>query len=255
MEQTLSRHQMTRHRLEPMRRLLTVAGIEELTPKMRRIRFASPDLHDFVSLSPDDHVRLFAPLASDSDEVCARDYTPRAFDAVAGELTIDFATHEAGPATLWALRAKVGDQVKIGGPRGSMVAPDDFDFYLLVGDETALPSIGRRLETLRPGVVVATAVIVDDPKEIQSFTTRANWTPLWIFRAAGGASDAEALQAALWDWQAPPGEGYVWIAAEARTARDLRRYMIERRGHPAEWLKAAGYWVRGEAGATKKFQD
>ena len=80
-----------------------------------------------------------------------RDYTPRAFDAAGNRLTIDFALHDAGPATAWALNARPGETLLIGGPRGSTVVPDDFDFYLLAGDETALPSIGRRLESPASG--------------------------------------------------------------------------------------------------------
>jgi NADPH-dependent ferric siderophore reductase len=53
-------------------------------------------------------------------------------------LTIDFAIHLAGPHQ-WAAAAKVGDRLDIGGPRGSAVVPDDFDWYLLIGDEARCP--------------------------------------------------------------------------------------------------------------------
>jgi len=28
--------------------------------------------------------------------------------------------------------------------------------------------------------------------------------------------------------------------------------MLQERGHPKAWLKAAGYWVRGKAGESEK---
>jgi NADPH-dependent ferric siderophore reductase len=37
---------------------------------------------------------------------------------------------------------------------------DDFDWWLLIGDETALPSIGRRVEGLAAGVHAITLVAV-----------------------------------------------------------------------------------------------
>lgn len=37
------------------------------------------------------------------------------------------------------------------GPRGSFVVPLEYDWHLLVGDESALPAIARRLEELPPG--------------------------------------------------------------------------------------------------------
>jgi NADPH-dependent ferric siderophore reductase len=129
---------------------------------------------------------------------------------------------------------------------------DDFDHYLLIGDESALPAIGRRVEGLRGGVPVTTVVVVDGPEHVQSFETRADWSPVWAFRRGEHADDATLLRRALTGWAAPSGDGYVWIAAEAGVARRLRDHMLEDRGHPKAWLKAAGYWVRGKAGAHEK---
>ena len=219
---------------------------------MRRIAFTSPGLHDFTSPSPDDHIKLFLPDASSASGVCLRDYTPRRFDAGKHALTIDFAMHEAGPATAWARKAVPGDTLEIGGPKGSTVVQDDFDFYLLAGDETALPSIGRRVEGLRSGVHVTTLVIVDGPEEVQHFQTFADWRPIWAFRGGKDRDDSALLQTAFAKWQAPAGEGYVWIAAEAEVARSLRDTLLNDRGHPKAWLKASGYWVKGKPGAADK---
>ncbi len=172
-------------RRETRRRLVRVAAVEQITPKMRRIHFASLDLHDFESLAPDDHVKLFVPnpvTAGGNGNPCMRDYTPRAFDPMQGTLTIDFALHEAGPATAWALAAQPGDAVEIGGPRGSVIVADDFDWYLLIGDETALPAIGRQVESLRAGVPVKTITVISDDAERLAFTTRAAWQAVWVCR-------------------------------------------------------------------------
>jgi NADPH-dependent ferric siderophore reductase len=168
---------------------------------------------------------------------------------------VDFAVHEAGPATRWALATRPGDQLAIGGPKGSMVVADDFDFYLLVGDESALPSIGRRAESLRAGVPVTTVVVIDGPDDVQQFETKAGWTPIWVFRNGEQTDDGALLRQALTkSWLTPEGEGYVWIAAEAKVARHLRDYMLIDRGQPKNWLKASGYWARGQAGVSDKLE-
>ncbi|HEY8332598.1 MAG TPA: siderophore-interacting protein [Tardiphaga sp.] len=246
------RHQVVRVRHETRRRGLTVVSRQLLTPHMLRLGFTSPELHDFVSASHDDHIKLFFP-SRDGIEPAMRDFTPRRFDTASNTLVIDFALHEAGPATQWAAAAEIGDTLEIGGPRGSSVVPDDFDWHLLIGDETALPAIGRRVEELREGAPVTTFVI-GGAGETQHFETRASWTPHWITRHAA-FDDAELLHAALADHPLPGGDGFVWIAAEASVARHLRRYLIEERGHPRQWIKAAGYWKRGHADAHEKIED
>lgn len=241
----MSKHEITRVRHEVRRRLLTVSAVERLTPHMLRITLTSPDLHDFVSASFDDHVKLMFP--GDGDAPVMREYTPRRFDAALNTLVIDFALHDAGPATDWAEQAKVGDTLQIGGPRGSAVIPDDFDWYLLIGDETALPAIGRRLQELRTGVPAASFVIGD----AQPIATNANWTARWIARD-GTADDATLLRNALANYTLPDGKGFVWIAAEAAAARSLRGFIVDERGHPKAWTKAAGYWTLGKADTSEK---
>ena len=237
------RHRITRSRREPRRRSLTVTAVERLTPKMQRISFASPDLHDFVSDAPDDHIKLFF---DDGSGRCMRDYTPRRFDPALGTLTIDFALYQAGPATAWALAAQPGERLEIGGPRGSTIVPDDFDWYLLIGDETALPAIGRRIEELRTGVPVISIVVVDGDSERQDVATQADWTPRWVFRS-GDDDDAALLRRSLARITLPRGDGFVWIAAEANVARDLKEEITDRLGHPPARLKSSGYWTRGGA--------
>jgi NADPH-dependent ferric siderophore reductase len=250
------RHMATRIRHELRRRMLTVTSTELLTPHMQRFGFTSPDLHDFVSASHDDHIKLFFPgdgEDADGRKSCMRDFTPRRFDRSRRTLFIDFALHEAGPAMCWAASARVGDMLEIGGPKGSVVVPDDFDWYVLIGDETALPAIGRRVEELRKDVPVATFVLTE-AGETQDFDTMAAWTPRWIARDAS-SDDPSLLRAALADYALPKGEGFVWIAAEASLARHIRSYIVGDLGHPRQWTKAAGYWKRGHADAHEKIED
>jgi len=241
----MERHQIQRVRHETRRRSLTITGIEG--PRMKRMTFAG-DLEGFVSASADDHIKLFFAEGM-------RDFTPRAFDIAKGEITIDFALHEAGPAAFWAQGAKIGDGLEIGGPRGSAVVPDDFDWYVLLGDETALPAIGRRVEGLRAGVPVISVVAVQDAQDAQSFVTQADWQGHWATRAGQAGDDADRMIAVLDGLALPDGEGFVWIAGESEMARRLRAYILEQRGHNRAWIKAAGYWTRGQADAHGAIVD
>lgn len=250
-------HETRRLRHEARRRTLTVETVERLTPRMLRIGFKASDLDQFVSASPDDHIKLFFPTAGGSGDDGSRqmrDFTPRWFDIAQSRLVIDFALHDEGPATNWAALAKPGDNLEIGGPRGSVVVPDDFDWYLLIGDESALPAIGRRVEEAQPGTSIATVVVVQSLAEAQRLRTDADWNPTWVVRD-GVSDDAALLLRALRGTDLPSGDGFVWIAAETDIVRTIRAYMLDERRHPRGWMRAAGYWTRGNADTKADFEN
>ncbi len=78
-------------------RRTTVSQVEMIAPKMKRITVKSDELRGFTSLGFDDHVKLIFPNADGqlnlappgtegASERVMRDFTPRRFDAEAGEL-------------------------------------------------------------------------------------------------------------------------------------------------------------------------
>lgn len=245
---------ITRHRHELKFRKLTVKETSYITPNMIRILFEGDDLADFVSLGFDDHVKLFIPTPK-GGETEKRDYTPRFFDTDARTLAIDFAVHDAGPATRWAIDARPGDTLEIGGPRGSMVVTPGFGWWLLIGDETALPAIGRQIEELPAGTRVISIVAISDDRDEQSFSTLADHQAIWLRRPLERADDPAPVLDALRGLALPQGEGFAWIGAEVHVARAARDHLVRERGHPLPWTKAAGYWRKGVADAHEKAMD
>ncbi|MBY5313313.1 siderophore-interacting protein [Rhizobium leguminosarum] len=248
-DQASSTPGIERIRHETRRRLLTVESVVDITPSMRRVILAGDDLADFISLGADDHIKIFIPTADGGEE--RRDYTPRRYDNAERRLTIDFALHEAGPVTKWAIDASPGDRLEIGGPRGSAVVSATVKRWLLIGDETALPAIGRRIEESGAGTVVTTIAAVTGPSEEQTFETSAELHVRWAHRPLSQATDATALLKLLSTVDIQP-ETFIWVAAEASVTRDIRAYLLER-GCPLGWIKASGYWVFGKADTTEKF--
>jgi NADPH-dependent ferric siderophore reductase len=227
------------------RRTLTVAERRQLSPNFLAIRFACDDLSDFVSLSEDDHIKLFFEGAVEaSGKPPMRDYTPRRWDKVAGTFEVEFALHDdPGPATAWAVGAQPGDTVEIGGPRGSMVVGDGFDWYWMIGDEAALPAIGRYLDERPDGKIDAFIAVANAAEQIP-LNPSAQHSISWVHRAAHAATDPAPLLAALATRPFPAGDGFIWIAAEAGVAKSVRAH-VEAAGHPSEQLKAKGYWTAG----------
>lgn len=239
-QEHLAKPMVQRQQLERVRRNLTVTQVESLTPRMVRVTLSGNELAGFVSHSPDDHIKVFFPAPDGSSQ--GRDYTPRRFDRERKLLTIDFALHEGGLGSTWAQQAKVGDAITIGGPRGSTVISAPGAWWLLIGDATALPSIGRRLEEAAEGTQIIAVVAVEGKGEEQRFETRADLKMIWVHCTQAQAADAGPMLKVIGEMKLPEGPGFIWIGAETEVARALRAYFIDTLGHSSEWIKASAYW-------------
>jgi NADPH-dependent ferric siderophore reductase len=248
-----------RHEIKVRR--VQVQRIEPVSAHFLRIRFSSESLHDFVSASFDDHAKLMLPatpgralvlpqpgpdglaLPPGAEKPAMRDYTPRQFDRIAGTLDIEFVLHGDGIASRWAESARPGDEVGLGGPRGSFVVPMGFDWHLLVGDESAVPAIARRLEELPETAQAITVIETGDAADRRTFSSRARLQAHWI---ETGATDALARAVAA--LKLPSGEGFAWAAGEAASIAAVRQALVEGHGLDKARVRASAYWKRGSVG-------
>ncbi|MFS2167605.1 siderophore-interacting protein [Variovorax sp. Varisp62] len=248
---------------------LTVKTAQRVTPHLIRITLAGDDLAGFTSPGFDDHAKIFFPDATGKltlptagpegpiwpeGRPTMRDYTPRRHDATAGTLEIDFALHEAGPATHWAEQARPGDVVGVGGPRGSFIVPTKFDWHLLIGDDTALPAISRRLAELPAGARAVVLAEVDSEADEIPFDTQAELTLKWVHRRGTEPGLSPVLLDALKAMQLPAGDFHAWVGCESAIAKALRAHLVGERGANPKWTRASGYWRRG-AVATHDSHD
>src|SRR5690606_36370250 len=139
----------------------------------------------------------------------------------------------------------------IGGPRGSMVVPFAFDWYLLVGDETALPAIGRRIEEMPEGAKAIAILEVDNPAEEQSFASNADLTLHYVHRNGDPAGPTTVLADAVTSTAFPEGVAYAYVAGEVTMSHAVRDHLTSERGFNPEYIKAAGYWRYGVADAQE----
>lgn len=256
-------------------RRVTVRSVHQVTPRMRRVVLGGEELAAFTRdgtghpafAAPgfDDHIKLI--LAADGDVHAAlpaqlphgiewtpaehrltRDYTPRRVDPEAGELHLDFVVHGDGPAEAWSAAAREGDELWFVGPKSSLRLPERLDWIQLVGDETALPAIGRFLDERPLDAPAHVLVTVSDDSARQELALREGDTVTWVVAEPG---DAEALEAAVRALPVEAGEGYVWAAAESRALLPVRRYLQREQKLPKDRLNVTGYWHREEAPAPE----
>jgi NADPH-dependent ferric siderophore reductase len=257
-DQTL--FELIRH---PLRiRMLQVVRTKSLAPRMRRITLAGAELEGFVSLAPEDHVKLFFPRPGELKPIVpslgplgvvlpklgpkpsGRDYTPLRFDAVAQELDIDFFLHGGGVGAVWASRATPGDVVGVAGPRGSHVLKREFAWQLFVGDETALPEMALRIARLPATSTAIGVFMVDDAENELRALLRPHADVRWVHRRS--TNDAAAsLVSAVRAIELPNRDGFAWLAGEASEVRAVYRHLLGEHTLVASRIRVSGHWKRG----------
>jgi NADPH-dependent ferric siderophore reductase len=241
-------------------RVAQVVRTSRLTPHMIRVVLGGEGLAGFPAGAFTDHyVKLLFPppgatygVPYDVEQLpqelrpVTRTYTVRAWDAAAGELTVDFVHHgDEGVAGPWAAAAQPGDLIQLMGPGGAYTPHPDADWHLLAGDESALPAIGAALERLPPGARALVYVEVAGPEEEQAELVAAGGVELvWVHR--GEAAPGETLVAAVRGARLPDGTGHVFVHGEAAAVRELRRHLRAERGLDPEFTSVSGYWRLGD---------
>lgn len=242
-------------------RVLQVARTFQLTPRMRRLVLAGPEIE---GMKAGPNLKLLIPpegLAAPKwplqgadgrplwpeppERPMVRTYSVRRLDRAKGELTVDFVLHGAeGVAARFAARAAPGDAVGIGGPGGRDLPLADF--HLLAGDQSGLPSIAAILERLPADAVGVAFVEVPDAAEELDLARPHGVRLVYLHRGGAPAGTTTLLQDAVCGLPWPEGRRVsAWVAAESAAARTLRGYLRDTRHLPPRDLVVVGYWKRG----------
>jgi NADPH-dependent ferric siderophore reductase len=253
-----------RRRPAPTFHPVSVAGISELTPRMRRITFTGEKLAEYPVDGPATHFKLLLPAPGQTEVTVPqvgpdgpiwpdprplrRTYTPRYVDRPGQRLVVDFVLHgDGGPASAWAAAAAVGDRVVVTGARGAYRIDPDADWTLLVADETALPAVGTILDKAPAGARVLLVAEVADQAEQLKFDTAADLDTVWCHRGQTHAGFGTQAAQAVRDLALPAGRGACWVGLEATAMRAVRRHLLGERGLDADQLYTRGYWKLGAA--------
>lgn len=264
-------HERRIERFPLKRRVLEVAEVERVTPRMIRVHLEGADFEGLRSDNFADHVKLWFPgedgehvLPIVEDDRCLnfrvpgavfRDYTIRAIDYEKQRVSIDFVAHDHGPAGRWAANAESGQKLGVLGPRGTVSMTGQYDYHVLVADETALPAAARYIEELPSDAKVLAFFEVVDAAEEQTLHAPEDSEITWLHRGEAEAGSTELLLQALRDLEFPEGDGFVWAAGEAVTLKPIRRLIKERGFVRNETYAADGYWRRGTTNLDHHQED
>lgn len=250
----------------PRRRIrrATVTYSQRISPHVQRVTVEGPELADFDPARDGfgGHIKLFLPTPGErvatiptfgpngpeiperASRPIVRTYTPRSFDPSSHRLSVDMVLHGEGAASSWAVRAEPGHVIGVAGPgRGYHPSPDAAHL-LLAGDETALSAIIAIASAVPPSTDLQVLVEVPELADAQDVASPAGATVSWLAR--GDHEPGALLRGAVVAAELPT-EAHAWVAAEARTVRDIRRDLLEVHGCARDRVVIRGYWRAGTA--------
>ncbi|GLS25781.1 siderophore-interacting protein [Marinibactrum halimedae] len=236
-------------------RRLSVVQKQQLTPNMLRITLGGESMGDFPPNQESGYVKLIFPPEGEMDYSEAhikagikprmRSYTIRYHDGDAQTLVLDFAAHgEHGPASAWAMNAKVGDEILVREPGPTKLINPAADWFFLAGDMTALPAIGVNLEKLPPNAKGYAVIEVLDEADKQVINAPSGIELIWVVNAQPEMPNtclSDKVKSLPW----LPGEASVWSAMEFETMKTLRRYFRDEKNVSRDRLYISSYWKMG----------
>lgn len=253
----------------PNFREMKVNRIADITPHMRRITLSGSDLEQYATHGL--HLKLFVPpegvdkpqwpipgedglpvWPTEDMRPKVRTYTVRNYNIEEGTLDVDFVIHEGtSVGSHWAMHAKRGDLVGIRGPVGRPIPTAQW--YLLVGDETALPAIARALESLPAGATGVAFIEVANESEKQIINSIADVDIKWFFRNGADPGTTTQLVDAVRDVKMPPADVQIYAMAgvEYSAFKEIRRFWRDDLKLNSKDILPVAYWRRGIAEGTR----
>jgi NADPH-dependent ferric siderophore reductase len=224
----------------------------DVTPHMRRVQLTGDNLDEF---EPRAGQEIVLQLSDGSGEAARRHYTIRSFDRAGKTIDVDFVLHgHRTPGIAWALDAKPGDLLDIRGPRGRIAIDSSAEWYLFLGDETAIPAIFGLLESLTAKARAFAFIEIGDDQERQQVQTAAQLELKFLSRRGAAPGPNDILAKALAGFTFPSGKGQVFSLGETSNIRGLRHSLIER-GMDRGQIYSEGYWRPDRIGGHDHVYD
>ncbi|WP_440133535.1 siderophore-interacting protein [Chitinophaga sancti] len=244
-----------------MQAILKVKRREQLTPHYIRIILTGDDIQVFQRAETGDNNKIIIPKDKalgielpdmitrnlfDYPNQVVRTYTLRSFDAAKKEMAIDFVVHHnPGPASVWAMNAKPGDELGVMMKAGRKKLLRAADKYYFFGDHSALPVISGLLEKLDPAAKGHAYIEVQGKEDVMLLNKPAGIDITWLFNEYPG--DTSALPAAFNAMAAKVNvTSAVYVFAEHKAVNEIQDKLRKNPAIRRENWQAYGYWKQGE---------
>ena len=242
---------------KPQPRRVIVTQSVRITPNMQRVHLSGEDLLTFPSVTAGAYVKLMFDLEgnplkrlTDTSQVAMRTYTVAQFDTDKPELVLDMVIHaddgKTGPASAWATSTQPGDIITLAGPGSIKGLSEQYDWVLLAGDMTALPSIRNHLAALPEQAKGYAVIKIEDEKDAVALNKPEGVTVIW--------EHTRPLPSRLAQLTWLEGNPTVWVACEFSDMRAIRTWLKDEKAVAHENIYISSYWKKGRSEDQHKIE-
>ncbi len=234
---------------KPQPKLATVIHTETVTPNMQRIVLQSDGFSAYPADCAGGYVKLMFTATGDTDisqlteqRPTMRTYTIRRFFAEQNAIEVDFVRHQSddldsGFAARWAMSARVGATIHIGGPGTIQNINTQADWFFMIADMTALPALSAKIRQLPRDARGYAVIQIESAADKQPLDAPENMQVIWLTE--------QSIHQIVPDLKWLDGEVSVWCACEFDAMRAMREYFKDQRQVARDSIYLSSYWKRG----------
>ena len=132
------------------------------------------------------------------------------------------------------------------GPGPKKLVDYSADWFLLVGDMSALPAISANIEGMPEDAKGFAILEVIEEADRQNLKAPAGLEIQWVMNPQPEEPSERLLNAVkALEWR--PGRPSIWVAGEFSAALGVRSYLKKERGVDRKDLYASSYWQMGKS--------
>lgn len=211
-------------------RTATVSGVSDLSPCVRLVRLAVPDMSA-------QRWTVGAKVKLQTSDTTLRSYTISQLDPDDGWIELIAHCHGNGPGSAWFQQARPGLRAFFLGPKDSLTLAPAAAWHLVLGDETTIGLFLRFQQALPADAPFFGAVEVDPLDALAVSAAGLSLSAVFRDPAERGA----ALLRWLEDTTLPSQPGAVYLSGHTETVARLRAE-LQARGVPDSSMHIKPYW-------------
>lgn len=215
-----------------------IARVAPLGEGFRQIELEGDQLRD-AKWRPGDKIQVRVGTFS------FRTYTPVAWDAANGRLSLLVHLGAEGPGTRWAAAAKPGDQCAFHGPSRALRLPAGDEPVVLFGDETSIGTAAA-IRAERPHAGDRFVFEVSDETQVAAALGHFGLADAVVI--AKGPGHARAAARAVTNARAENGADRVLLTGRVKSMRKLGTSLVTNRSASLFQLRSKPYWMDGIPG-------